>query len=96
VFGIQKGYFHGNARTDRCIGSNNRDIVILTGVFTVTTEGSMRSNGRRYKKIMHSKGQSSEGRRRKQSSIGRDVVEAVIVILQAIIIVKRVIVEVNA
>jgi hypothetical protein len=45
-------------RTARCIGSNNRGIVILTGVSTVKTEDSMRSNGRRYKKVMHSKRQS--------------------------------------
>jgi hypothetical protein len=87
VFGIQKGYFHGNARTDRCIGNNNRGIVILTELSTITTEGSKPSNGRRHKKVMHSKRQSSEGRRRKQCSIGRDIVEAVIVILQVIMIV---------
>jgi hypothetical protein len=37
MFGIQKGYFHGNTRTDRCIGSNNCGIVILSGVYVVTT-----------------------------------------------------------
>jgi hypothetical protein len=32
------------------LGSNNSGIVVLTEVSTVTTKGSLRSNGRRYKK----------------------------------------------
>jgi hypothetical protein len=55
MFGIQKRYFHGNARIDRCLGSNNSSVVILTGVSTVTKKGSLRSNGRRYNKGLHSK-----------------------------------------
>ena len=34
------GILHGNARIDRCIGNNNRSIVVLTGVSMVITEGS--------------------------------------------------------
>jgi hypothetical protein len=98
VFGIQKGYFHGNDRTDRCIGSNNRGIVILTGVSTITKEGSMRSNGRRYKKVMHSKRQSWDSHHWRQlgSSLGNGQLSYRVlnycarsqVILQAIIIVR--------
>jgi hypothetical protein len=83
VFGIQKGYFHGNARTDRCIGNNNRGIVFLTVVSMVTTEVSMRSNGRRYKKVMHSRRQSwdSHRRRRLGSSHGQGELRRLIEIL---------------
>jgi hypothetical protein len=38
----------GMLRIDCCIGSNNSYIVILTGVSTVTTKGSLSSIGRRY------------------------------------------------
>jgi hypothetical protein len=46
-FGIQKRHFYGNAE-DRSLGSNNSSVVILTGVFTVITKSSLRSNGRKY------------------------------------------------
>ncbi|PNF17084.1 hypothetical protein B7P43_G16097 [Cryptotermes secundus] len=49
VSGIQKSHFYGNARTDRCIGNNNRSIVVLIGVSTVITEGSLHSSNRGYK-----------------------------------------------
>jgi hypothetical protein len=45
---------HGNAE-DRCLGSNNSSVVILTGVSTVTTKGSLRGNYRIYKRGLHSK-----------------------------------------
>jgi hypothetical protein len=79
------------------LGSNNRGIVVLTGVSTVTTKGSLSSNGRRYKArhlqeasrnlaaIEDSHKIAAEG---KKLSIGRDIEEAVIVILQVIIIVQ--------
>jgi hypothetical protein len=35
-------------RIDRCIGRNNSYIVILTGVSTVITDGSLSSNARGY------------------------------------------------
>jgi hypothetical protein len=41
-------HFCGNAE-DRCLGSNNSSIVILTGVSTVITKGSLLGNDRIYK-----------------------------------------------
>jgi hypothetical protein len=83
MFRIWKRYFYGNARTDRCLGSNNSSTVILTEVSTVTTKGSLRSNGRIYKKGLHSKEESRislrgekswyDRNRRKKSRIDRRV-----------------------
>jgi hypothetical protein len=50
VFGIWKGYFHGNAIRDCCVGSNNSSIVILTVSLHGYNEGSLHSSGRGYKK----------------------------------------------
>jgi hypothetical protein len=50
MFGIQKRHFYGNAE-DRCLGSNNSSVVILTAVSTVITKGSLSSNGRRYMRL---------------------------------------------
>jgi hypothetical protein len=52
--GIQKRRFYGNAE-DRCLGSNNSSVVILTGVSTVITKGSLRGNDRIYQRGLHSK-----------------------------------------
>jgi hypothetical protein len=48
--GIRKRRFDGYAG-DRCLGSDNGSVVILTGVSTVIKKGSLSSNGRRYEYI---------------------------------------------
>jgi hypothetical protein len=53
MFGIQKRHFNGNVTIDRCVASNNSSIVTLTKVFTVTTKGSLSSNGRTYMRREH-------------------------------------------
>jgi hypothetical protein len=45
--GIRKRRFYGNAG-DRCLGSDNSSVVILTEVSTVITKGQLSSNGHRY------------------------------------------------
>jgi hypothetical protein len=47
MFGTKKRHFYGNAE-DRCLGSNNSSVVILTGVSTALKKGSLSSNGSRY------------------------------------------------
>jgi hypothetical protein len=72
MFGIQKRYFHGNAE-DRCLGSKNSSTVILTEVSTVTTKGSLLSNGRVYKRGLHSK--VSLALTSEERSLGMTVIE---------------------
>jgi hypothetical protein len=53
--GIRKRHSCGNAG-DRCLGSDNGSVVILAGVSTVITKGSLSSNGHRYiRRGLHSK-----------------------------------------
>jgi hypothetical protein len=42
-------------RRNRCLGSNNSSVVILTGVSTVITKGSLRGNDRICKRGLHFK-----------------------------------------
>jgi hypothetical protein len=52
--GIKKRHFYGNAE-DCCLGSNNCSVVILTGVSTVITKGSLCGNDHIYKRGLPSK-----------------------------------------
>jgi hypothetical protein len=61
MFGIKKRHFCGNAE-DRCLGSNNSSVVILTGVSTVITKGSLHGNGRIYKRGIAFERQSWDSR----------------------------------
>jgi hypothetical protein len=47
MFGIRKRHYYGNAE-ERCLGSNNSSVVILTGVSTVITKGPLSNNSRIY------------------------------------------------